>query len=37
MVIRLHETLWMAIGLATLSYQGFSLARLRLTDRGAEA
>ena len=28
-VLRLHETLWMAVGLAALSLQGLSLARVR--------
>lgn len=28
-VMRLHETLWIAVGLAALSRQGFSLARLK--------
>jgi len=30
MVLRLHETLWIVVGLAALSVQGVSLARLRL-------
>lgn len=29
LIMRLHETLWMALGLVALSLQGFSLARLK--------
>lgn len=37
MVLRLHETLWMAAGLVALSAQGFSIARLRLLAAGKSA
>lgn len=38
MVLRLHETLWLALGLAALSLQGVSLARLRsLASAGSAA
>jgi uncharacterized protein (TIRG00374 family) len=36
-VVRLHETLLLALGLAALSYRGVSLARLRIQASQAEA
>ena len=37
MVLRLHETLWTAVGLAALSVQGLSIARMRLWAAGKVA